>query len=194
MGLELAESDAQYRSLNPDFVKNKSFLSTRSIEDNKTTAKLKLVLRSAETMIGDRLTVNPDFDIGAVLLAYGKTNGYELNSELSLTDLSAAFNFKYDLTYGSILSVPDTDEHLTRTVTTKSAEEVEYDTSLSFTHQKSFDGYNGEGSGSLAAGEIISGYTIHARIISLDTDSNSRTCNVTYQFGVSKTDDMTNIM
>jgi hypothetical protein len=126
--------------------------------------------------------VNDEFDISNLLAIYSKDGnvGYNLNDEINLGDLQNFFKYSYDPIYGSILTKPQVDY-----TSVSGADEEDYDFSLRVTESLKAHTFNN--GASYYDGEFLPGYTLHARIVSLDADTDSHKCTIRFQFGVQST-------
>jgi hypothetical protein len=124
---------------------------------------------------------NDGFDISNLLAVYSGNGelGYNLKDEIKLSDLSSFFKYSYDPTYGSILTKPEINYD------SISDTNDDYNFSLRITEPlKAHTFHNGS---TYYDGEFLPGYTLHARIVSLDADTDSHKCTIKFQFGVQST-------
>jgi hypothetical protein len=160
---------------------NKLRASDQMLADDAHTTLTTLALKYAETTLNNTLiptTSNSAFI--DLLSAYNANGKYTIGSEIDPSDFSNLMTYKYKTTYGAMLSI---DGINTKNVTT-AGDYIANDLTIA---TKPFSAYNGV-DGTYALGEILPGYTLHAKIIDMDTDTDSNTCKLSLQFGVSQTD------
>jgi hypothetical protein len=168
---------------------NRMLAATLNEEGLTEEKDMELVASQVANMLANKaliLNENSDIDFVSLLSPYsddGKT-GYKENSVLSPEDLNKMFLAKREYLGDSALlnpSEPRMDEFSNGSDT--KPKEQEYLPLDVYTPKT-------EGLPAFAKNEIISGYTLHAKIISVDYASDSNLAKVGFQIGISKTDNL----
>jgi hypothetical protein len=166
-----------------------NFLAANLNEEGLSEDKeIELVSIEVTKMIVNKTLIineNPDFDFIGSLAPYsvdGKT-GYKNTDILEPNDLNKLFLAKRDYLGNSPLLSPDkqTSQDIDASTIHESKQEyLPLDTYIPST----------EGLSRFEQNEIIPGYTLHAKIINIDYATNSEKAKVSFQLGISKTDDV----
>lgn len=165
------------------FIQNifhKNSLTIHQEKDRMTTARLNVALSYLESNLNTRLTITSDTKNAINLMKEYSANGkYSIGSEIDKNDLQYFFNYQYDPSYGALLNTPKFDY--------STPISGDYDTDHLIFQNQQLTSYNINNGPSYETSEILPGYTLHAKIIKEDVDSQANFCNLTFQFGISET-------
>jgi hypothetical protein len=160
-------------------------------EDEKTMKEKEYDFVGAEIlkMIGNKaLVVNQDFDFASLLAPYSEDgkNGYvvkEKENILSQEDVYQTFLAKRDFLGNTDLLEPEEDANANEETSDENEQPL-----------LPLDKYvpDNEYLPSFEKNEIIPGYTLQAKIVEMDYETNSDTVKVGFQLGTSKTNDINN--
>jgi hypothetical protein len=186
------ENNAKDKILNShldSFELNKFLAANLNEEGLSEDKEMELVSIQVTKMLNEKSLIvneNPDFDFISSLSPYsldGKTGYSEKDSKniLSQGDLNKLFLAKRDYLNNSDLLSPDDQ------ITFDDGDKIENETDYA-----PLDAYvpDVEGMPEFGKNEIIPGYTLHAKITDIDYATNSKETKVSFQLGVSKTDDV----
>jgi hypothetical protein len=168
--------------------KGKMSISSHENQDRLTNAELHAVLNYASSILNTRLVVQDNDKFIPTLKDYSSNGKYEIGDVIDEVDLKNLFNFTYSSTYGADLSQYTIDD-LPATVTGEYSADIVNNISVNLplgTYKNEFASYE--------LGDIIPGYQLRAKIISMDDITDSHECSMSLLFGVSSDNNPGNII
>jgi hypothetical protein len=161
-------------------ISKKHNLTSVQEQDRIETARLNVALSYIENAMNTRLSLSSNCATAINLIKeYSSTGKYTQGSEIDKNDLQYFFNYQYDPSYGALLTTPKFDY--------SSPVSGDYDYQHLNFQTQNLSTYSINNGPSYQLGEILPGYTLHAKILNEDVDTEANFCNLTFQFGVSET-------
>jgi hypothetical protein len=160
--------------------KGKVLLSSEESKDRLIDTQLHAVLNYANTILNTRLIVQDNDKFIPTLKDYSATGKYQSGDVIDQIDLKSLFNFTYNSTYGGDLSQYTIDD-LPATIGGEYDNGVINAISVNAplgTYENEFASYE--------YGDIIPGYQLRAKIVSMDDITDSHQCKISLLFGVSR--------
>jgi hypothetical protein len=162
----------------------------RANPSSTQTQVLNAVLLQAQQKLNSTLNFVNDGSFVNKLSAYNANGHYKTGDILSQDDMNSLLSFTYSTTYGY-----DYASNFNQLQSIDATEPGEYDPSVldSLVCTKTLSGFNGAYA-TFEPGEILPGYQLKVRILNEDYMTDSHKCNITFQFGISSSNDPSNII